>query len=387
MKRLLDIYHRKITRNSLPIYAGGLMLVALLAIIGSSYRLSPDKIASEERVNLENALIPSPVKKFSPTPSSPPLPTAYIIPQQFHTFQTFNNCGPASLSMLLSYQGISVGQKELGDMLRPRQHPQGIEDDKSVTIPELAVEAERRGLVAFHRPGGSIQLVKALIANHTPVLVRTWLNEADDIGHYRIIRGFDDSTQELVQDDSLQGQGLRYSYANFEKLWLPFQFEFLVVSTQEQSNSIEQLLGDLSDADKAWEEFNKQSVTQASIDPTNHYHLFNQSIAAFYLKDYSRAVQLYEQVAEQMPTRMLWYQIQPIEAYLQTGNFEKVFELTDSILSGPNKAFSELYLLRGEAYERLGEPQKALREYELALLYNKNLEVAQSKVREMRVKF
>jgi tetratricopeptide (TPR) repeat protein len=92
-------------------------------------------------------------------------------------------------------------------------------------------------------------------------------------------------------------------------------------------------------------------------------------------------------VAEQMPTRMLWYQIQPIEAYLQTGNFEKVFELTDSILSGPNKAFSELYLLRGEAYERLGEPQKALREYELALLYNKNLEVAQSKVREMRVKF
>jgi hypothetical protein len=387
MKRLLELYHKEVRRYSLPIIVGGLAFIALLAFSANSYRLSSNEIASDERVDFDTASMPSPAAKPSLTPAPPLLPTAYIIPQQFHTFQTFNNCGPASLSMLLSYQGISVGQKELGDMLRPRQHPQGIEDDKSVTIPELAVEAERRGLDAFHQPGGSIQLVKALIANDTPVLVRTWLNETDDIGHYRIIRGFDDSTQELVQDDSLQGQGLRYSYANFEKLWLPFQFEFLVVSTQEQSNSIEQLLGDLSDADKAWEEFNKQSVTQASIDPTNHYHLFNQSIAAFYLKDYSRAVQLYEQVAEQMPTRMLWYQIQPIEAYLQTGNFEKVFELTDSILSGPNKAFSELYLLRGEAYERLGEPQKALREYELALLYNKNLEVAQSKVREMRVKF
>ena len=36
------------------------------------------------------------------------LPTAKWIPQ------TFNNCGPASLSMLFSYYGINKSQKELG---------------------------------------------------------------------------------------------------------------------------------------------------------------------------------------------------------------------------------------------------------------------------------
>lgn len=378
------------------IFLGLLVIIGLAVVLfefytdakNSSLLPAADVITINQYVrNFTNNTAPSSIPIPTPTPFPPSLPTDYVIPQQFHTFQTFNNCGPASLSMLLSYQGRSVGQKELGDLLRPRQHPQGIEDDKSVTIPELAAEAARRGLVAFHRPGGSIQLVKALIANDTPVLVRTWLNATDDIGHYRILRGYDDSTQELIQDDSLQGQGLRYSYADFETLWLPFQFELLVISTQEHSSKLEHLLGDLSDVNKAWEIFSNQSIKKAIADPANRYHLFNQSIAAFHLGEYSRSVQLYEQVAAQMPDRMLWYQIQPIEAYLETGDFEKVFAITDSILTGPNKAFSELYLLRGEVYERMGNPQAALREYELAQLYNKNLQAAQDKVRELRGNF
>jgi hypothetical protein len=40
-----------------------------------------------------------------------------------HTYQTFNNCGPATLSMILSWYGESVSQKELGNKMRPYQHP------------------------------------------------------------------------------------------------------------------------------------------------------------------------------------------------------------------------------------------------------------------------
>jgi tetratricopeptide (TPR) repeat protein len=286
--------------------------------------------------------------------------------------------------MLLSYQGVSVSQKELGDILRPRQHPRGIEDDKSVTISELALEAERRGFSAYHRPGGSIELLKMLIANDFPVLVRTWLNSSDDIGHYRVVRGFDDLEGQLVQDDSLQGEGLRYDYSTFEDLWLPFQYEFLVIARPDQAGVMEALLGDLANQKSAWQKFYNQSQKAIEQQPESTEHIFNQSIAAFHLGNFQESIQLFEQVQKGLSERMLWYQIQPIEAYLEMGNYEKVFALTDSILTGPNKAFSELYMLRGEAYERLGNPQVALSEYELALLYNKNLQAAQEKLRELR---
>ena len=192
MKRLLNIYHREVTKKALKIFVGGLGLVVLLTLLALNFRSASVQVTSEDKTTLESIIKPSSARKPSPTSSPVPLPTSYVIPQQLHTFQTFNNCGPASLSMLLSYHGTNISQKELGDLLRPRQHPQGIEDDKSVTIPELALEAERNGFSAYHRPGGSIPLIKTLIANDTPVLVRTWLNETDNIGHYRIIRGFDD---------------------------------------------------------------------------------------------------------------------------------------------------------------------------------------------------
>ncbi len=384
MKRLLNIYHSEVTKIALAIFVGGLGLVVLLTLLALNFLSASVQVTSENSTTLESIIKPSSARKPSPTSSPAPLPTNYEIPQQLHAFQTFNNCGPASLSMLFSYHGTNISQKELGDLLRPRQHPQGIEDDKSVTISELALEAERRGFSAYHRPGGSITLTKLLIAHDYPVLVRTWLNATDDIGHYRVIRGYDDQTQELIQDDSLQGKGLRYDYSDFENLWLPFQSEFLVIAPLEKAEELENMLGDLASASKAWELFYEQTEDELELDPQNSVHVFNQSIAAFHLGKYEQAVQLYEQVAPALSQRMLWYQIQPIEAYLHVGEYDKVFALTNGILSGPNKAFSELYMLRGQAHEQRGNRPAARQEYEKAVLYNQNLLSAQTLLRDFQ---
>ncbi len=383
MKRLLNIYHSEVTKIALVIFVGGLGLVVLLTLLALNFLSASVQVTSENSTTLESIIKLSSENKPSPTSSPAPLPNTYVIPQQLHAFQTFNNCGPASLSMLLSYHGTNITQKELGEILRPRQHPQGIEDDKSVTIPELASEAERRGFSAYHRPGGSIPLIKTLIAHDFPVLVRTWLNASDDIGHYRIIRGYDDVTQELIQDDSLQGKGSRYDYSDFENLWLPFQSEFLVIAPLEKAEELENMLGDLASASKAWELFYEQTARELELDPNKSVHVFNQSIAAFHLGKYQQAVQLYEQVAPALSQRMLWYQIQPIEAYLRVGEYDKVFALTSEILNGPNKAFSELYIFRGQAHEYLGNRDAARQEYEIAVLYNENLLSAQTLLREL----
>src|SRR3989344_7034816 len=70
---------------------------------------------------------------ISPSPTQAPTPTPTIILAQptinkilnndYHTFQSFNNCGPAALSMALSYYRINETQQKLGQDLRPYQVP------------------------------------------------------------------------------------------------------------------------------------------------------------------------------------------------------------------------------------------------------------------------
>jgi Tfp pilus assembly protein PilF len=85
-------------------------------------------------------------------------------------------------------------------------------------------------------------------------------------------------------------------------------------------------------------------------------------------------VETYESVALKLPRRTFWYQIEPIQAYLELGDYKKVFELTDKILNDGNRAYSELYDLRAQAYTKLGEPDKAKTEFARAIYYNSNYE-------------
>jgi tetratricopeptide (TPR) repeat protein len=106
------------------------------------------------------------------------------------------------------------------------------------------------------------------------------------------------------------------------------------------------------------------------------YSRFNLAIAYYHLGEYKKTVEEYEKVESQLPFRMLWYQIEPIDAYFRLGNYDKVFELTNAILNNQNRAYSELYLLRGKIYEKQGNKEAAKAEYENAVYYNTNLKAA-----------
>src|SRR3989344_5205000 len=56
--------------------------------------------------------------------------TYTLVSNPKHTYQTFNNCGPATLSMILSFYGRDVSQKELGEQMRPYQISSGDNDEK-----------------------------------------------------------------------------------------------------------------------------------------------------------------------------------------------------------------------------------------------------------------
>ena len=325
---------------------------------------------------------PSPIPTPSPTPI--PLPTSKILENDYHVFQTFNNCGPAALSMALSYYGITKSQLELGQDLRPYQNPSGFNDDKSVTLDELADKAKEYNLIPFHRPGGTIELIKQCIASGIPVMTRTLLNENIDIGHYRVIKGYDDAKQEFIQDDSLQGHNLLYSYALFLRLWKMFDYEYLILVPPEKEHIAQSILGQNLDEKTAWNNAVERSKKEVASSSDDIYARFNLAIELYHTGDFKGAVSEFEKVESKLPFRTLWYQIEPIQAYYELGNYQKAFTMTDQIFNNQNKAFSELYIIRGEIYKKQGNKEAAKSEFEKAVYYNKNLKSAQEALQSVQ---
>lgn len=116
---------------------------------------------------------------------------------------------------------------------------------------------------------------------------------------------------------------------------------------------------------------------QLNSNPADIYARFNLSVALYNVGDFQRSATEFEKVEAKLPFRTLWYQIEPIQAYFELGNYQRVFQLTDKILQNHNRAFSELYLIRGEMYRQRGQNELARVEFEKALFFNKNLKSIQ----------
>lgn len=332
---------------------------------------------------LKNPIILQPTP--TPTPSfilaTPP--SSKIISGGNHIFQNFNNCGPAALSMALSYYGVNKSQMELGKELRPYQIPSGNNDDKSVTLEELALNAQKYGFISYHRPNGNIDLIKYFINYEFPIIARTWTKLNEDIGHYRIVKGYDDTKEQIIQDDSLQGKDLRYSYEDFGKLWEKFNYEYLVLIPPDKKEIAEAILKENKDPQIAWKKAAENAQELLIRNPNDIYTRFNLSVASYYSTNYQKAVEEFEKVEASLPFRTLWYQIEPIKAYYELGNYEKVFTLTNKVLNNQNRAFSELYLIRGEIYKKQGNIELARKEFEKAVIYNKNLKEANEAIESL----
>lgn len=303
-------------------------------------------------------------------------PRQKILANDYHIFQTWNNCGPAALSMILSYHGIQKSQDELGRDLRPYQNSQGDNDDKSVTLEELAEKSKEFGLVPFHRPNGNIELIKHFTTYDIPVIARTLTKPNEDIGHYRVVKGYDDNAGQVIQDDSLQNRNLWFNYQDFNVLWEKFNYEYLVLVPQDKVEIAKAILGEDADEKIAWRRAVSNVEKQLSENPSDIQARFNLSVAFYNVGEYQRSIEEYEKVENQLPFRTLWYQIEPIQAYEKIGNYQRVFEITDRILNNANRAFSELYKTRGDIYLEQGDKEAARREYELAVFYNQNYQPA-----------
>lgn len=313
----------------------------------------------------------------TPTPTMEPIPSSHVLQSDYQVFQSFNNCGPAALSMALRYYGIQKSQEELGQALRPWQNAAGDNDDKSVTLSELGNKAQELGFTTYFRPNGTIDTLKRFVAAGMPVITRTWLHPNEDIGHYRVVNGYDDTAGVLIQQDSMEGRDIRYPYDVFNQIWKNNNFEYVVLVPQDKKDVAATILGDDLDEQKAWARALQSAQNQIATNPEDIYAAFNASIAYYHLNDYAASVKEFERVESRLSWRTLWYQIEPIQAYYELGNYDRVMAITDGILNNQNRSFSELYIIRGDSYKKQGNTEAARAEYQKAVMYNVNLKAAQ----------
>jgi hypothetical protein len=304
------------------------------------------------------------------------LPTQKVLTIPSHAFQSFNNCAPAALSIALSYYDIYKTQQQLAASLRPYNNPQGINDDKSTTPDELGAEAEKFGLIPYYRVNGDIDLLRQFIAADIPVVMRTLLHADEDFAHYRVVKGYDNATKEIIQDDSYEGKNLRFSYSKFLDLWQQFNYEYLILVSPDKQAVAEGILGENLDPVASWQGAVRTAEAELAQDSNDIRARFNLSVALYNIGDYKRSVQEFEKISSRLPQIVLWYQMQPINSYFELGDHAKVMSWANAILAR-NISFSELYILRGKVYLQQGRPELAKKEFEQALFYNKNLKAAQ----------
>lgn len=332
---------------------------------------------------LTPTLLPTSVPTATPTPvptSTPiPVPASYKINNSRITYQAqwWNNCGPATLTMTLSYYGYSQNQGPAANYLKPNS------EDKNVSPYQMVAYVNEQAnaslpVRALYRVGGDSALLKILLSHEFPVIIEKGyeVNDLGWMGHYLLLIGYDDNLQTFYSYDSYLGsgggQGRPEAYTDVDHYWRQFNHVFIVVYDPAREGELMELLGAYSDPKQAAQIALEVARAEAAARPDDNWAWFNLGSAYTILGQHDLAAQVYDQAfALGMPWRTLWYLHTPYESYYAVGRYDDVLALAKSAES-TTVHVEETFFYRGGVYAAQGDSQKAVQQFNLALNYNRN---------------
>lgn len=305
-----------------------------------------------------------------------PIPASMRLSGLTMIHQDTNRCSAAAFTMQLSYFNEFDGTYTT---IIQRLNPYG--GDVSVRIEEMAVVAEEFGLNAVVRRGGTLDILKRLVAGGFPVLIENVYYDGangwqDWMSHNRVLVGYNDNLQEMYFFDPLLGNGpdgggRPMTYAEVDQRWRPFNRDYLVVYKPEDEAAVEAILG------QQWDPQYNAIWTLAQAEgelegPTpDSFAIFNKAWALLQLEEYEEAAAAYDEALELgLPWRMLWYEFGPFDAYLAQGRYDDVINLVYQTLQGTD-GVEEMYYYIAQAYAGKGEVDRAIANLEAALYRNR----------------
>jgi tetratricopeptide (TPR) repeat protein len=330
---------------------------------------------------------PSPTVTSSPTP----LPDQFLLTGIEHEYQSFNNCGPANLSMTLSFWDWVGDQRDTAAFLR------GGEYDKNVMPAEMAAYVnEKSDLNAIVRVGGDLETIKKFIAAGFPVLIEKGYDPPDDdwMGHYLTFNGYDDNLSQFTTQDSLILPDFPVPYEKVQARWRDFNNTYIIVYPTDRQAEVMSLLG--SDADQI---ANLQAAAQRAREETNslsgrelYFAWFNLGSNLVALGDYAGAADAYDNAfavyaaipADERPWRVMWYQDGPYAAYYHTGRFQDVIELANTTFFALGEyTLEESFYWRGRANLALGDLNGATFDLKKAVELNPQFTPAREELEQL----
>ena len=334
----------------------------------------PSATAAGVAVAAQPTLEPTPeVVAVAPPAQPAALPLSARLEGIRHQQQSWNNCGPATLSMMLSYYGqTDTTQQVIAKQIKP------FKDDKNTSPEELVSYAASVGYRARIIQGGDITLLKTLIANKFPVIVETWfIPEPDDeMGHYQLLVGYEDDVLRFY--DSYHGPNIKHPSAELDALWKVFNRLAIVVWPEGQDEQMKAVLGARWDEQTMLQSALATAQAEAAADPQDKFAQFNIGTSLLKLGDTAGAVQAYQNARTmKLPWRMLWYQFGLYEANFAQGNYEDVIKITSETLK-VKAGLEESYYWRGVAKAAMGNNDAARQDLQQALQYRENYEAAQT---------
>lgn len=323
---------------------------------------------------------PGPTPTLIPSPT--PLPQTVLLSAPAYEAQDWNNCGPATLAMYLRYYGWEGDQKDIAKVIKP------VREDRNVNVEELVYYVRTRAgwLNAEYRVGGNVDLLKKLLANGFPVVIEEsttldrsfWSGDDQWAGHYLLLLGYDETSQQFAVEDSFVPQKKTISYVEIDQNWQAFNRVFILVYLPSQQQQIESLLGDDWDPDLNRQRALETAQTETNLTPDNPFAWFNLGSNLVYFERYGEAAMAYDKaISLGLPQRMLLYQFGPFFAYFHSGRTNDLLNVTNYVLTLPSQPVSEEPLLwHGWALYRLGKVQEAIADWRKALEANPNYQDA-----------
>lgn len=288
-------------------------------------------------------------------------PDRVVLGPMTHDWQKLNNCGPTTTAMFLSYFGIQVTQFDTAAFLKPNPR------DRNVNPGEIAAYLRQQGFEVFVGINGDIPLLERLLQAGFPVIVEQWLQYDGGMGHYRVVRGFDRTKQEILFNDSFLGPDIWFTYADFLRDWAYYNNLYIVAYPPEQTDLVRSIIGDDWEPANMWARLARDMEARIAQAPNDALAWYGLGEARLRLGDPEGAIEAYERaIAIGLPFRYLWYRYGYLEALNLVGQYEKVLQVSDEVLASMEMS-EDMRYQRAVALKALGRTDEARAELEKAL--------------------